>query len=52
MFALGVVDRGFETPSVQTKDYEISICYFSAEHATLNKNSKDGLALNRDNVSE
>jgi hypothetical protein len=40
VFILSVVDRGFETPSVQTKDYEISICCFSAEHATLNKIAK------------
>ena len=27
------IDRGFETRSGQTKDYEIGICCFSAKHA-------------------
>ena len=30
MLALSVVDRGFESRSSQTKDYEIGICCFSA----------------------
>jgi hypothetical protein len=46
------VDRGFETQSGQTKDYKISICCFSAKHATLRKKSKDWLPWNQDNVSE
>jgi plastocyanin domain-containing protein len=29
------VDRGFEPRSVQTKDYTIGICFFSAKHAAL-----------------
>ena len=29
------VERGFESRSDQTKDYEIGICCFSAKHATL-----------------
>ena len=35
-----VVDRGFETRSVQTKDYNIGICCFSAKHAALKRKSK------------
>ena len=30
-----VVDHGFEPGSIETKDYEIGICYFSATHAEL-----------------
>jgi hypothetical protein len=47
-----VVDRGLKLWSGQTKDYKISICCFSAEHATLRRKSKDWLALNQTNVSE
>ena len=50
--ASSAVDRGFEPPSGQTKDYKISICCFSAKHATLRKKSKDWLPWNQDNVSE
>ena len=46
------VDRRFETRSGQTKDYQISICCFSAKHAALWRKSKDWLARNQDNVSE
>ena len=46
------VDRGFEPWSVQTKDYKIGICCFSAKHAALRSKSKDGLARNQNNVSE
>jgi hypothetical protein len=35
----------------QTKDYEIGICCFSAEHAALRNKSKDWLTRNLDNVS-
>jgi len=48
----GMVDRGFETQSGQTKDYKIYICCFSTKHATLRRKSKDWLAGNQDNVSE
>ena len=34
------VDHGFEPISGQTKDYEISICYFSTKHAALRKKIK------------
>jgi hypothetical protein len=46
------LDRGFEPRSGQTKDYKISMCFFSAKHAALRKKSKDWLVRNRDNVSE
>jgi hypothetical protein len=47
-----VVDRGLELRSVQTKDYEIGICCFSAKHAALRRKCKDWLARNQDKVSE
>jgi hypothetical protein len=46
------LDRGFQPRSGQTKDYKISMCFFSAKHAALRKKSKDWLVRNRDNVSE
>jgi hypothetical protein len=46
------VDRGFEPRSVQTKDYTIGICCFSAEDAPLRSKSKYWLIRNQDNVSE
>jgi hypothetical protein len=46
------VDCGFEPQKGQTKDYEISICYFSAKHAALRRKSKDWLAQNQGNVSK
>ena len=45
------VDLGFEPRSGQTKDYEISICCFSAKHAALRRKSKDWLARNQAYVS-
>ena len=50
--SLSAVDLGLYPRSVQTKDYKIGICCFTAKHAALRKNSKDWLAWNRDNVSE
>jgi hypothetical protein len=47
-----VVDRGFESRSDQTKDYNINICCFSAKHTALKRKSNDRLARNLDNVSE
>jgi hypothetical protein len=35
------VDRGFNSQSGQTKDYEIGICCFSAKHVALRRKSKD-----------
>ena len=52
VFASGAVDRGSEYRPVQTKDYAIGICCFSAKHASLRRTSKDGLARIQDNVSE
>ena len=34
-------DRGFESRSGETKDYEIGICCFSAQHAVLRRKNKD-----------
>jgi hypothetical protein len=47
-----VIDRGFEPPSGQTKDYKIGICCFCAKHTALRRKSKDWLAQNQNNVSE
>ena len=33
------LDRGFESRSLQTKDYKICICCFSAIHAALRRKS-------------
>ena len=46
------VDRVFEPPSGQTKDYKIGMCCFSAKHTALRRKSKDWLARNQNNVSE
>jgi hypothetical protein len=52
VFTSSVVDRGFEPRSVQTKDYEIGMCCFFANHVALRRKSKDRLSWNQDNVSE
>jgi len=52
MLVSSAVDRGFESQSGQTKDYEIVICCFSAKHAALRRKNKDWLAWNQDNVSK
>jgi hypothetical protein len=36
VLASSVVYRGLEPRSVQTKDYKINICCFSAKHTTAN----------------
>ena len=41
VLASSAVDRGFEPRSVQTKDYKIGICCFSAKNAALRRKSKD-----------
>jgi hypothetical protein len=46
------VDREFKPRSVETKDYEIGMCCFSAKHAALTGKSKDWLVRNQDNVWE
>ena len=38
--------------AVQTKNYKIGVCCFSAKHTALRSKSKDWLAWNQDNVSE
>ena len=43
VLASSAADRGFEPWSVQTKDYNIGICCFSAKHAALRRKSKDWL---------
>ena len=52
VLASSAVDRGFEPRSGQTKDYTISICCFSAKHATLWRKNKDWLGRNQNNMSE
>jgi hypothetical protein len=48
VLALSAVDHR----SVQTKDYKIGICCFSAKHVALRRKSKDWFAWNQNNVSE
>jgi hypothetical protein len=52
VLASGAVDRGFESRSGQTNDYQIGDCCFSAKHAALRRKSKDWLTQNQYNVSE
>jgi hypothetical protein len=52
VLALSVVDRGFKPRSSHTKDYKISICCFSAKHASLRRKTKHWLTRNQDNMSE
>ena len=52
MLAWSAIDLGFEPRSRQTKDYIICICCFSAMNALLRRKSKDGLAQNKNNISE
>ena len=40
-----VVDRGFEPRSGQTKYYRIGMCCFSAEQASLRRESNDWLGI-------
>ena len=47
-----VIDRGFQPRAVQTKNYKIGVCCFSAKHTALRSKNKDWLAWNQDNVSE
>jgi hypothetical protein len=52
VLAASAVNRGFETRSGETKDYDICICGFSTKPAALRRKSKDWLTRNQDNVSE
>ena len=47
-----VVDHVFESRPGQTKDYEIDICCFSANHAAFRRKGKDWLARNQENVAK
>ena len=51
VLASRAVDHGSESRSVQTKDYEIGICCFSAKYTALRRKNKDWLARNQSNVS-
>ena len=52
VLASSAVDHRVEARLVQTKDYKIGICYFSAKHTVLRSKSKYRMARNQDNVSE
>ena len=52
VLASSAVDRGFESRSGHTKDYEIGMCCLSAKHTALRRKSKDWLARNQNNVPE
>ena len=45
VLASNEVDRGFEPWSVQTKDYKIGICCFSAKHAALRRYENASLII-------
>ena len=46
------VDCRFESHRVQTKDYDVGICFLSIKYAALRIRSKDYMADNQYNVSE
>jgi hypothetical protein len=50
--AASAVDRGLDSRSGQTKDYQIVFVAYNAKHAELRRKSKDWLPQNQDNVSE
>ena len=52
VLAPSAVDRGFEPRSVETKNYKIGMCCFSAKHVALRRKRTDWLARNQDNVSK
>ena len=41
VLASSAVDRGYESRSGQTKDYEMGMCCFSVKHAALRRKRKD-----------
>ena len=51
VLASSALNRGFDSRSGQTKDYNIGSCCFSDKHAVLKRKSNDWLARNQDNVS-
>ena len=50
VLASSAVDRGFEPRSSQAKDYNISMCCFSAKQEALMSKSNKLLISNKDNV--
>ena len=52
MLASSAVDRGFESRSGETKDYQLVFVAYNAKHAELRRKSKDRLARNQNNLSE
>ena len=52
MLASSAVDRGFESRSGQTKDYQLVFVAYNAKNTELRRKSKDWLARNQDNVPE
>jgi hypothetical protein len=51
VFALRMVNPGFEPRSSQTKDYLSGICCFSTMYTRLRSQSEGWLPSNQDNVS-
>ena len=52
VLASTAVDSGFDPRRIQTKDFKIGMCCFSAKHAALMRKNKDWLARNQNNVSK
>ena len=52
VLASSAVDRGIETWSGQTKDYNIGICCFSTKHTALRRKRKNCFTQNQDNLSQ
>jgi hypothetical protein len=52
VLASSAVNLEVEPRSGQTKDYKISICYFSVKNAVLRCKIKNWLAENKNNVFE
>ena len=52
VLASSAVDRGLESRSGQTKDYQLAFVAYITKHADIRRKSKDWLARNQDNVSE
>ena len=50
VLASSAVDHRVEARLVQTKDYNIGICYFSAKYTALRSKSKYRMARIQDNV--
>ena len=51
-YTLTPYNPAFDPRSGQTKDYNIGICCFSANHTALRRKSKDWSDQNQSNVSE